>query len=61
MVKTKAFNDEYKGSPILAIKNVDEDGEPQEGSYPVVSFGLKKAKAILEHVEDIKKFVEENK
>ena len=44
---------EYKGKPILVIKR-DEDDQ-----YPF-SFGLTKAKLIVENIEEIKKFVEEN-
>jgi hypothetical protein len=41
---------EYKGNPMLVIKSSPEDKFPFQ-------FGLKKAKLILEHVEDIKQFV----
>ena len=44
---------EFKGRPMLVIKNGEEDKFP-------FSFGLTKAKKILECVDDIKKFVEEN-
>lgn len=44
---------EFKGRPILVIKRDDED------KYPF-SFGLTKAKLIVENIEEIKKFVEEN-
>lgn len=44
---------EYKGKPILVIKRDEDD------KYPF-SFGLSKAKLILENIEEIKKFVEEN-
>ncbi len=44
---------EYKGKPILVIKRDEAD------KYPF-SFGLSKAKLILENIEEIKKFVEEN-
>jgi len=44
---------EYKGKPIIVIKRNEED------SYPF-SFGVAKAKLILENIEEIKKFVEEN-
>jgi len=44
---------EYKGKPIIVIKRDEED------KYPF-SFGLSKAKLILENLEEIKKFVEEN-
>lgn len=42
---------EYKGNPTITIN----DGEKR-----VVSFGLKKAKAIVAQYNEIKKFVEEN-
>ncbi len=43
---------EFKGNPVISL--------PVAGSmrYPF-TFGLNKAKAILEYYEDIKKFVEE--
>ena len=44
---------EYKGKPLIVIKRNEED------KYPF-SFGLGKAKLILENIEEIKKFVEEN-
>ena len=42
---------EYKGNPTITLKE-------GEGKYPF-SFGLAKARMILAHVDDIKKFVEE--
>ena len=44
---------EYKGNAIISL--------PVSGStkYPF-TFGLNKAKAVLEFLDDIKKFVEEN-
>jgi len=44
---------EYKGSPMLIIKKSPDD------QYPF-QFGLKKAKLILEHINDIQSFVEEH-
>lgn len=44
---------EYKGNPIIVIKRNEED------KYPF-SFGVAKARLILENIEEIKKFVEEN-
>ncbi|MEW5951026.1 MAG: hypothetical protein GX447_09330 [Elusimicrobia bacterium] len=44
---------EYKGQPVLILKRNEND------RYPF-SFGLGKARMILEAIEDIKKFVEEN-
>jgi len=44
---------EYEGNPILILKNSEED------KYPF-RFGLKKARLMLEHVEDIKEFVKKH-
>lgn len=44
---------EYQGRPVIVIKNNEED------KYPF-QFGLRKARLVLEHIEDIKKFVEKH-
>ena len=44
---------EFKGRPILVIKRDEND------KYPF-SFGLTKAKLILENIAEIERFVEEN-
>lgn len=44
---------EFKGKPILILKRSEED------TYPF-SFGMAKAKLIVENIEEIKKFVQEN-
>ena len=44
---------EYRGKPILILKRNEEDKFP-------FSFGLAKARLILENYEEIKKFVAEN-
>lgn len=44
---------DFKGHPMLVIKNAEDD------KYPF-QFGVKKAKLILENIESIKKFVEKN-
>lgn len=44
---------EYKGNPMIVLKNTEDDKFPFQ-------FGIKKAKLVLEHIEDIKKFVEKN-
>lgn len=43
----------YKGKPMIIIKKDEND------LYPF-SCGLNKARLILEKIEEIKKFVEEN-
>lgn len=44
---------EFKGNPMIVIKNDEED------KYPF-QFGVKKAKLVLENIEAIKKFVEKH-
>ena len=44
---------EFKGKPMLVIKRNEEDPFP-------FSFGMNKAKLIIENIEEIKKFVAEN-
>ncbi len=43
----------YKGKPILILKRNEAD------KYPF-SFGISKARLILDNIEEIKKFIEEN-
>lgn len=45
---------EYRGNPIIILRRSDEDRFP-------FSFGLSKARLIVENIEEIKKFVEDNK
>jgi len=42
---------EFKGNPMIVIKQNEED------KYPF-QFGVKKAKMVLENLEAVKKFVE---
>jgi len=44
---------EFKGKPVLIMKRDEND------KYPF-TFGMSKARLILENIEEIKKFVEEN-
>lgn len=46
---------EYKGYPIIEIELQDE-----RGYITKISFGVSKAKLILEHLNDIKDFIEKN-
>jgi len=45
---------EYKGRPVLSIKEKEDD-------RIAFMFGLTKAKLILSHIEEIKSFVEKHK
>lgn len=49
---------EYLGNPTLTIYPLDENGMKIQKS--LLGFGKKKAQAIVEHFEEIKKFAEEN-
>lgn len=44
---------EFKGNPMLVIKNSEEDKFPFQ-------FGVKKAKLIIENIESIKEFVQKH-
>ena len=44
---------EYNGNPVITLKRTDND------NYPF-RFGVRKAQLIIEHIEDIKKFVKAN-
>lgn len=44
---------EYKGNPVIILKRDEND------KYPF-SFGLSKARLIVDNMDEIKKFVEEN-
>ena len=46
--------DEYRGNKMIVLKRDKDD------NYPF-KFGLRKAQLILDHLDDIKKFVKENK
>ena len=58
---TKLIEDEYRGSKFLKIVNVDEEGKPvNEGKKPVHAFGLVKAEAMLDHLDEVKEWVAKN-
>jgi len=56
MGKTYTKKGEFKGFPVLLINYMDREGEERT----LISFGVKKAEGILEHSDEIAKFVEEN-
>jgi hypothetical protein len=45
---------EFKGNKMIILKRSSEDPYPFQ-------FGVSKATLVIEHIEDIRKFVEENK
>jgi hypothetical protein len=48
-----ATESEFKGNPMIVLSQGDEDKFPFQ-------FGLKKAKLVLEHLDEIRKFVEKH-
>lgn len=58
-MKTKAVESMYGKHPMIAIHDETESGAISDKS--IIQFGLKKAEAILAHIEEIKAFVERNK
>lgn len=54
---SKAVIGEYKGNPTISLPLGAMDSE---GNEKVFTFGVRKAKAILEYIEEIKEFVEAN-
>jgi len=54
---SKAIIGEYKGNPTISLPL---GGVDKEGNEKLFTFGVKKAKSILEHIEEIKEFVEVN-
>lgn len=57
--KLEAFKDEFNGKPIFAIWEVDEEGN-KVGSKPVVSMGKVKLQAMVEHIDQARRFLDEN-
>lgn len=51
---SNAKRSEYKGNPMIVLEQAENDRFPFQ-------FGMKKAQLILEHIKDIKDFVEENR
>lgn len=57
VINTKLEQGEFKGKPTISIWKINENGEKE---YPIIAFGLGKARVILDNIEEIKKFVEAN-
>lgn len=50
---SEAKESEFKGNPMIVLSQGPEDPYPFQ-------FGLKKAKLVLEHIEDIRNFVQKH-
>ena len=57
-MSTRAESDEFKGNKLFAIYNEDANGDIEE--KPIISFGFKKAQALLNHLEDFQAWCDEN-
>lgn len=57
---TKVFENKFGRHNLFSVFKVDEDGEKGNDDKPIVSMGIKKAKAILEHIDELTEFVEQN-
>lgn len=55
-MKTKVFEEEFKGHKLMAVWAVDDSGQ-KVGQYPLVSLGKKKLEALLNHLHEAKLFV----
>ena len=57
-MKTIAGSDEYKGNVLFAVYKEDENGDVED--RPLVSFGKRKAQALLNHLDEFEIWCEEN-
>ncbi len=53
VLMAEVLEGEYRGNAMLIIRQTPDDRFPFQ-------FGVKKARLIVEHVEDIKKFIARN-
>lgn len=65
-IKTKVLDNPFNGRPMFSVFKVDDEGKKKkddEGQFlkPVVNMGIKKAEYCIRHIEELKKYVEENK
>ncbi len=61
-MKTQVFKNSFGKHELFSVYEVKDGGEKVGGedAKPIVSFGIKKAKAILDNLEELKEFVKEN-
>lgn len=58
VMKVKIQESTYRGRPILQL--FDEDVSEEYRKYPLVSIGLRKAKALMAVKEEIHEFIKKN-
>lgn len=57
-MKVKIQESTYRGRPIIQL--FDEDAPEEYKSYPMLSIGLRKAKALMAVKEEIHEFIKKN-
>ena len=57
-MKVKIQESIYRGRPILQL--YDEEAREEYKNYPLVSIGLRKAKALMAVKEEINEFIKKN-
>lgn len=57
-MKVKIQESIYRGRPILQL--FDEDVSDDYKNYPLISIGLRKAKALMAVKEEINEFIKKN-
>lgn len=58
-MKTKIKIGEFKGKEMFQIWEVDKDGK-EKAERPIINMGIKKAKYLLDNIEDLEEFVLRN-
>lgn len=48
---------EYKGKPVLEFWEQDAKPDTYQAKVPVLSFGVKKARILFDHMEDVRQFL----
>lgn len=57
-MKVKIKESTYRGRPIIQL--YDEEAQEEYKSYPLISIGLRKAKALMAVKEEIYEFIKKN-
>ena len=57
-MKIKIQESIYRGRPILQL--YDEEAREEYKNYPLLSIGLRKAKALMAVKEEIREFIKKN-
>lgn len=57
-MKIKIQESTYRGRPVIQL--FDEDASEDNKKYPLISMGLRKAKAVLAVKEELHAFIKKN-